>query len=236
MAWNDRHSYRDTNEAAVLVPRPAARIQNLGPYRTGLDMETDILAGSGLVALAEQGIPLVEEDGTVAFAFEGNANGAVNLNRYHEKVSCAAGRLAHKAPSISYGRARPEDLIVVAGYDLERLVFTEIIDPVRIEAWSGEPLASFIAPKLNLPCGDMDILRPLLELPLDSVFSRGTQALMWRLPSGEVFVMEGGAGLTLHDAKDPRIAEVLETYGAEAHERLRILGSPPLDLSPSPGD
>ena len=133
--------------ALVLVPSEAARVQDLGPFRSGRLMETDLLPGSALIARANaDGAPLLDADGLVRFSFEGGANGAVNVRLFHEKCLVAAGRLATSAPSIAYGRAHPEELRVVARYDLLRYVFTDILDRAALEVWAGEEVASFLPP------------------------------------------------------------------------------------------
>ena len=46
-----------TDEVLILVPSEAALVQDLGPFRTGRQMETDLLRGSALACASEGGVP-----------------------------------------------------------------------------------------------------------------------------------------------------------------------------------
>jgi hypothetical protein len=231
MAWPGQIPYRDTAEAFVLVPRPEAMIQDLGAFRTGRYFETDILPRSALVAVAEGDGPAVTEDGEVLFAFEGNAIDAANLHRFYEKARSAAGRLAQGYPSISYGRALPEQLLPVARYDLERYVFTEILDQKALEEWCGEELASWMPPKIETPCEDMDVLKPIFSLPMEPALSRGRDMLMWKFTDGNILVKHGEAPFRLLSPDSDEVKSYLERYEADERETVLIIGTQPPDIT-----
>ncbi|MFZ3585525.1 hypothetical protein ACOI1H_25960, partial [Loktanella sp. DJP18] len=150
------------SEALILIPKDRAIVQDLGAFRSGRLFETDLLAGSALVCHAQNGTPILNDDGKIDFAFEGNANDAVNLRKFHERAQVAAGRLASHAPSIAYGSALPEDVHVVAGFDLLRFVFTTIHDAKKIGEWSGEAVETFLPPaELVTPTEDPGAIGPL---------------------------------------------------------------------------
>lgn len=159
---------RDTSpgaQALILAPKANALVQNLGPFRSGRLMETDILPKSALVCLEKDGAPEVNDQGYVRFTFEGNANGAVNLERFYERCIVAAGRLRDTAPSIAYGYAKPTDLEVVARFNMTHLFFEEVSDATRLEEWSGERLESYLPDRVLAPCRDQEIIRKILKMP-----------------------------------------------------------------------
>lgn len=70
----------DRGRGALLVGlSPDAMIQDLGGFLTGRLLETDLLPGSAVICRADPLWRPLERDGSVLFAFEGNANGAMNL-------------------------------------------------------------------------------------------------------------------------------------------------------------
>lgn len=215
-----------TREALVLVPSPAAQVQDLGPFRSGRMFETDILPGSALVCAARDGRPCVGEDGLVLFAFEGNAIGAVNLERYYERCLSAAGRLATRSPSIAYGRAHPENLTVVARFDLLRFVFTGVIDAAGLEAWSGEPVAGFLPPSdLQTPTDDPNVIASLCKLPMRSLMQGESGVFVWMLMDGTILSKDqGGAGaLTVWRPGDPGLGALLECAGLDISARMLLV-------------
>lgn len=171
----------------VLVPSSDACVQDLGPFLTGHRMETDILPASALIAFeSAPGIPL-DENGMVFFSFEGNAYDAVNLYRFHERLWAAAGRLISRSHSIAFGQAEVQDLYPVARYDFIRRVFVEFLDIDAFEDWSGEPVTKII-PKIDFstPCNDPDVLRPLMELPMQLVQQSKNGPFLWSLLDGSL--------------------------------------------------
>jgi len=214
-----------TVEGLILVPSENALVQDLGPFLSGRMMLTDILAGSALVCHADGGQPRLDADGMIHFAFEGNMNGAVNLERYHEKCSCAAGRLAHRHPSIAYGRARPEDLQAVAGYDLERFVFTEIFDRPALEAWAAESIDGFMPSRTSTPCSDMKIIEPMLSLPLSPIYLDRGSAGLWKLQNGYIVAKIGDGALCLYDSKDEELISIVERLDIDERSKVMAIGS-----------
>jgi hypothetical protein len=205
-----------SREAVILVPKGMAVIQDLGPLRTGIDMETDILPGSALVCASENGKPIIGHDGMVRFAFEGNAIDAVNLRRFYERCQCAAGRLATQAPSIAYGEARPEDLVPVARFDLANYVFNDILDAAAIEAWCGEKVEDFLPPTdLQTPTHDPVVINPLCALPMKSLSQGRGGIFAWMLMDGTILTKDGNgaASLGLWRRGDKGLDEILGRAG-----------------------
>lgn len=175
----------DLTSALVVVPSAAARVQDLGRFRSGQRLETDILSGSALVCMAYGDEPLVDDRGLVRFAFEGNANGAVNLCKFYEKCLAAAGRLSRQAPSIAYGIAPRAELMPVIGFDLLRNIFTRRIDEALLETWAGEKIDSFLpSSAIRTPTHDPEVVRELCTLPMRSIVQDHEGMFVWMLMDG----------------------------------------------------
>lgn len=181
------HPRKFSRYGVVLVPDMDACVQDLGPFLTGRRMETDILPASALVSFeSSPGVPL-EEEGEVFFAFEGNAYDAVNLYRFHERLSLAAGRLISRAPSIAYGTAKSENLRPVARFDLVLRSFVDLTDIPAFEAWAEEPIHD-ILPVIDFPtpCSDPELLKPVVQLPMRLVSKAGDGPFVWSLLDGSL--------------------------------------------------
>lgn len=216
-----------TDEVLILVPSEAALVQDLGPFRTGRQMETDLLPGSALACAAEDGKPVIGEDGRIRFAFEGNAGDAVNLRRFHERCECAAGRLATRAPSIAYGSAEPKELTPVARFDPVRFVFLQVLDAPAMEKWSEEKVPSFLPPSdMATPTSDPKVLGPLCELPMRSLAQGKNGIFAWLLMDGTILTKDGaGMGpLTAWRRGDPGLGALLDKAGVEPSKRILYAG------------
>lgn len=216
-----------TDEVMILVPSEAALVQDLGPFRSGQQLETDILRGSALACAAENGRPVIGEDGRVRFSFEGNANGAVNLRRYHERCASAAGRLATRAPSIAYGSAESTELTPVARFDPVRFVFLEVLDSSVMEEWSEESVPSFLPPmEMKTPTSNPKVVGPLCDLPMRSLAQGAKGIFAWVLMDGTVLTKDqGGKGhLTAWRRGDPGLRAILEKAGVEPSKRVLYAG------------
>jgi hypothetical protein len=225
MGWPAKFD-EPTKEALVLVPAPAAMVQDLGRFRSGFRMETDILPRSALICASRNGEPLVGEDGCVTFAFEGDAHGADNLKLFHERCMCAAGRLATRYPSMSYGRARLEDLHPVARYSLVNYTFLEILDAPSLEAWSEEPVNTYLPPRdLQTPTDDPAIVTPLCNLP-SRPMPQGRSVIGFLLADGTILTkdMAEDTPLKAWRPKDDGLDAILEKVGLDAEERRWFRG------------
>lgn len=213
-------------EGLVLVPTsPDALIQDLGPFLTGKKMETDLLPASALICAAEDGTPVTGEDGKIRFAFEGNANGAVNLERFFERCQTAASRLARRSPSIAYGEADAALLQPVARFDLLRFVFTGIIDKNALEAWSGESTDSYLPPAdLPTPASDKSTLQALCALPMNCIVHGEQGVYAWMLMDGTILTMEGQSqdSLTAWRPGDAGLREILDRSGLDLAARMKF--------------
>jgi len=215
---------KETGLANILVPRLSAIIQDLGPFLTGHQMHTDILPGSALVCHANDDGPLVDDEGYVFFAFEGNLNGAVNLDKYYEKCLCAADRLKYSYPSIAYGRARIEDVTVVACYDMDRLVFNQVLNREALEAWSGENIESFLPPAFQTPCTDLEVISPLLALPMRPVMVDMQTAAIWTLQNGMLVVKAKNESLCVYSHDDKELRKLVDGLDLDPRFLISIFG------------
>jgi hypothetical protein len=195
-----------------------AMIQDLGAFRTGRLMETDLLPGSAVVCRADPLWRPLERDGSVLLAFEGNAIGAVNLVDFVDRAICAAGRLVTRAPSVAYGRARADQIRPLARYDLDRHVILEVLDPDGLTACAGEPADRICPPRIGTPCSDPELIRHLFPLVRSPLISDPDGALLWPLINGQVLLRERpGDPVTLQDPEDPQFVRVLR--GLDPDER-----------------
>jgi len=195
-----------------------AMVQDLGAFRTGRLMETDLLPGSAVICRADAAWRPLERDGSVLFAFEGNEIAAVNLQSFVDRAICAAGRLATRAPSIAYGRARPEQIRPLARYDLDRNVILDLLDPEGLSAWAGEPAERICPPRIGTPCSDPETIGHLFPLVRSTLISDPDEALLWPLMNGQVLLRERpGEPVTLQDPEDPQFVRVLR--GLDPDER-----------------
>jgi len=225
MGWTASRKPEPGLDGLVVVPTPAARIQDLGAFRSGQLMETDLLEGSALICAAGQdGEMRIGASGEVDFTFEGNAIGAMNLERFHERCLSAAGRLVHASPSIAYGSAAPDDLTPVARFDLSRMVFTEILDDALLEGWSGEPIPGFLPPPLDLPCLDKDLIAPILKLPMRHVICRPEAAMVWQLLDGTLIVKTPDQDICLVSRDDPALWDLTDRLDLDAEAHGQIYG------------
>jgi hypothetical protein len=100
------------------------------------------------------GAPTPDETDSVIVYYEGNLNGAVNLNEYYEKLLCAAGRLKQRYPTVAMRMIPLADLHPVATYETETWSIVDVTDADALISWTGEPLEK-IAGK-RLPIGPID--------------------------------------------------------------------------------
>ena len=232
MAWTTPISLGGATSAVVLVPTEAAMVQDLGPFRSGREMETDLLPRSALVAVeSAPGLARLEDDGLVRFAFEGNAIRAVNLELFWEKCFCAAGRLATGAPSIAYGRARPEDLLAVARLDLERMVFTDILDKDNLERWAGDRVSSFLPPALAEVREEGAVVKQIVNLPMEPVSTNPPAPMIWRLLDGTLVSLVENH-LARHSRDDEALWDITDRLNLTANQHRMIYGGARSAASP----
>jgi hypothetical protein len=185
-------------------------VQDLGAFRSGRLMETDLSPRSAILCRADPLWRPLTREGRVLIAFEGNEIGAVNLERFVDRVLCAAGRLAHRAPSIAYGHATPEQIRPLARYDLDRNVILEVIHPEGLTAWAGETAQEICPERLPAPCADPDMIGHLFPLARSALLSDPEGALLWPLINGQVLFREApGVPVCLFDPEDPDLVRVL---------------------------
>lgn len=159
------------------------------------------------------------------FAFEGNANGAVNLVRFVDKTVCAAGRLATRAPNIAYGAARPEQVRPLARYDLDRHVILEVLDPAGLEVWSGEVAEGICPTRLPTPCDITADILHLFPLVREPIAQNPTGILAWTLANGQVLVRDGpGAPITLWSVEDEEFVRIARSLDLSAQKVRRLFG------------
>lgn len=89
----------------------------------------DIKKGSAIVGeMASSCDPLVE------IYYEGNLYGAVNLQRFEDRVLCAAGRMRENYPTAACGMVPDSTLREVGSFNYDTKVLT-IIDQPALDAW-----------------------------------------------------------------------------------------------------
>ena len=88
-----------------------------------------IAAGSGIV-----GDPNRSHDGLILVYYEGNLYGAVNMQKYSERVLHAADRLATRYPTIACQYIPADQLKAIGTYDRGSKGFA-LSDPEALRAW-----------------------------------------------------------------------------------------------------
>lgn len=209
MGWPTEFPDARGPNALLIRLDPEAMVQDLGPFLTGQLMETDLLPGSAVICRADYMWRPIAGQGVVHFAFEGNANNAVNLKRYADRAVCAAGRLAQRAPSIAYGTARLSHVLPLARYDLDRHAILEVLDPQALSAQAGEAAHLICPDRIATPCAEIDRIRHLFELTRDSFSQDPNGVLGWTLMNGQVLVREApGLPITLWSVEDPGFVSI----------------------------
>lgn len=77
-----------------------------------------------------------ERDGHILIHFEGNLYGAVNLVRFIDRVSLAAGRLTRRYPTVAKALAPVDHLVEVGSYDVDKDEVT-VTRGAALAAWLG---------------------------------------------------------------------------------------------------
>lgn len=225
MSWPVTFDPSDGRAALIVALSPQAMIQDLGAFRTGRHLETDLLPGSAVICRADSFWRPLEREGSVLIAFEGNEIGAVNLGAFVDRAICAAGRLAHRAPSVAYGYARPDQLRPLARYDLDRHVILEVPDPDGLTAWAGEPAEQICPARLETPCSDPALIGHLLPLARSPLLSDPEGVILWPLVNGQVLLRAGpGDPVTLRDPEDPDLVAILRQLDPDERVKRALYG------------
>lgn len=80
---------------------------------------------------------------------EGNRYGAANLQRFRERLACAAGRLAAQTPTSAIRGLDMKNYRVAARYDTRRHAFCEILDADALCAHASEPHEAIFGERLE---------------------------------------------------------------------------------------
>jgi hypothetical protein len=97
--------------------------------------------GSHLGSLVDRGSALVADDlgqDRLVVYFEGNRYGAVNLQRWADRVECAAGRLTAKYPTSALCAAERDDIQLLGLFDGGAVQLDDPDDRSAIARWCGE--------------------------------------------------------------------------------------------------
>ena len=220
-------NYNDlSSRALVIALTPEGMIQDLGGFRSGRQMETDIAPRSAILCRADAlWAPLVENE-KVQIAFEGNVIRAENLLRFNQRVRSAASRLQNFDPSIAHGQATQDQIHVLAHYDLNRKAFKEVVDGPGLSQWAGEPLEKITPPRAPSGSCDLDVVYPLINA-IDGIFAQDPDGLCgWTLPNDQVLIRQAqGSRITVFDRDDPDLREILRGEPEEAEMIRRIYGA-----------
>lgn len=185
----------------------------------------DILHGSAIVCrAAPDGRPCLGENGLVDFWFEGNLNEAVNLNRFIEKITCAAGRMVTDYPTMARGAVEPERIAVLAEYDLRRNFVTRIVNPAGWQRMLEHPAQTYLAPPP--PEGDMTDKAEIVAQMNKVGFRHLSLARMATVPQayqfldGRILLVRTLEDMQLFWPDDPRIVELRDLMPPEDYVRI----------------
>lgn len=190
------------------------------------DCTRDILPGSAILCRADDnGLPRVESHGKVEIWFEGNLNEAANLNRFIEKIACAAGRMVHDYPTTARDAVEPGNVMVLAEYDLRRNIVTRIVDAAAWRRMLEHPDLTYLAP----PAPDGDVTDGAYigaeaerigtrYLPLKQTGQAGPWA--FQLNDGRVLFQTGPTEGQLFWPDDPRIEQLRDLLDPETYVRI----------------
>ncbi|PZR95165.1 MAG: hypothetical protein DI537_05115 [Stutzerimonas stutzeri] len=85
------------------------------------------------------------------FHYEGNVYNSVNLQRYVDRLTSAAGRLSANYPTSAMAAFNRAELVPVGTFNAEFNCITELVDADALERWSGENRLAFAGE--TLPTG-----------------------------------------------------------------------------------
>lgn len=165
---------------AVYVPKPGA-----GVLRT-------IAPKSAIVGDAEP-----RADGDVRIHFEGNINGASNLEEFYVRTMIAAARHTAEAPTVAVAVVAKADLQLVAYYDADRHVFAEVLDQATLEGWAQEPITKIagirLTPGTHKLSGHLELSSQIRQV------AKGSGRYFYRTRAGQIMVAAGGGQIEIHD-------------------------------------
>lgn len=160
-----------------------------------------IVAPRSAIVAKKGGDPLV-------FHFEGNVYNSQSLQRYIDKLTSAAGRLATNYPTSVKAAFSPDEMLPVGIFDARLNCVIELSDPEALEKWSGEAQADIAGEKLRI--GPL-ALTQANERVLSSAkyLGRSPREFAYRTLAGQLLVIS---------AREPKNAEVY-AVGAEWERR-----------------
>lgn len=92
----------------------------------------------------------VRHDGGKVLAwFEGNLNGASNLETFYDRTVCAAGRLVSNYPTVARRLFRRSEFTEAAAYSFVRMAIIDVSDSEALEAWAGESIKAICGVRLE---------------------------------------------------------------------------------------
>jgi hypothetical protein len=172
-----------------------------------------------------------DADGYVTIYFEGNLNGASNLEFFYARMGIAAARARDSSQTVAVARVREDELHRVAAFDPVRKVFTEISDPAALEAWSGEPIEEAVGVRLDAGIygrePNMLIINQVTHLASDE------EGYMFRTWGGQFLTAAEGGMFRIHDHDDPEMVSRLSRALAR-DERLLAYAIGAVQDTPSP--
>jgi hypothetical protein len=104
--------------------------------------------GSGVVAMPdsndrEPGVTAAgDREGRISVWFEGNRFGAINLQRWADRVFCAADRMVSRYPTRAVAVLAEDDFTCVGLFALDTGMFSwQVPDPMTVlQNWSSTPM------------------------------------------------------------------------------------------------
>lgn len=173
-----------------------------------------ILAGSAIICrVGADGRPAHCDGGLIETWFEGNLHGVVNLNRYFEKIRCAAGRMVSNYPTAARIAVTPGEVRVLAEYDLRRNFVTRILDEARWRQMLDHPAQTYLAP----PPPERDVTdKARIAAALNKVGFRhltllarpGNAPFAFQMHDGRIVFARSGEDMQMFWPNDPRIEQL----------------------------
>ncbi len=167
-------------------------------------------------------------DGGIDCHYEGAVYDQANLVRFHDRLSCAAGRRIQRYPTTARGRFPDDSLVPVADYDAVRGVVLSVGDAAALSAWSGETAEDVVG--ATLPPGRTAWTDAAVLAGAPGSRPIGTQrigrVMLYRTQAGQVVhldAMSHEAWVVSYD--DEALPDLLARAGASEAERRMTIGT-----------
>jgi hypothetical protein len=186
--------------AVILVPKK------------GTPAHQNILPGSAIVSKR-----LLRENLLHPFIscwYEGNKYKAENLNQFHERLTCASGRMTRRYPTTALQAHPHEDLTAVALFDTIRYVVVEVMDEKLLTDWSGEPIEMIVGRRIEKDTGWQTFCE-IIHFQGRPLSPHGSR---YKTRTGQiVFVDPENKSFSVMEHSDPRLETLLADLDDDAY-------------------